>query len=279
MLELTKARKTFFETFGYLHFSGLLIDRIERITQEYDRIWSGETGHRFSDKMFDRRVLPGFIDRSEYLCSLLDDQRVEGICGGLLGADFNYISSEGNRYGGDSAWHTDDWSASPAMSYPKIVIYLESLRRDTGALRVIPGSHRKGEPWADLLHSHDIRFGSTLETAFGVDDRDMPCAVLETDPGDVIVFDQKIKHATFGGGKRRMFWMIFGARCHDEEDFAKLRGNIHNYAEYGLERIFSQRMISTAGPRRMVHLEQAWANDGELARRSAARTPAAGPGS
>ena len=124
-----------------------------------------------------------------------------------------------------------------------------------------------------------IHFGSTLEAAFGVDDRDMPCAVLETDPGDVIVFDQKIKHATFGGGKRRMFWMIFGARCHDEEDFAKLRGNIHNYAEYGLDRIFSQRMISTAGPRRMVHLEQAWANDGELARRSAARTPAAGPGS
>ena len=81
------------------------------------------------------------------------------------------------------------------------------------------------------------------------------------------------------GGKRRMFWMIFGARCHDEEDFAKLRGKIHNYVEYGLERIFSQRMISTAGPRRMVHLEQAWANDGGLARRSAAQAPAAGSAS
>ena len=38
----------------------------------------------------------------------------------------------------------------------KIPFYLDPLTRDTGALRVIPGSHRVGEPYADTIE-RDIR--------------------------------------------------------------------------------------------------------------------------
>ena len=38
----------------------------------------------------------------------------------------------------------------------KIPFYLDPLTRDTGALRVIPGSHRVGEPYADTIE-RDVR--------------------------------------------------------------------------------------------------------------------------
>ena len=35
--------------------------------------------------------------------------------------------------------------------YIKLAFYLDPLARETGSLRVIPGSHRIGEPFADRL--------------------------------------------------------------------------------------------------------------------------------
>src|SRR5205823_12862887 len=88
--------------------------------------------------------------QSEYLSGLLDDDRIHGILVDLLGEEFNYMGSDGNYYVGETGWHSDGWLST--VRHVKIAFYLDPLTRETGALRVIPGSHRVGEGFANSVH-------------------------------------------------------------------------------------------------------------------------------
>lgn len=48
------------------------------------------------------QLLSQFIDQSEYLSSLIDDLRIYEVASALLGLDYNYESSDGNYYVGDT---------------------------------------------------------------------------------------------------------------------------------------------------------------------------------
>ena len=56
----------------------------------------------------------------------------------------------------------------------KIAFYLDPLTRDTGALRVIPGSHRVGEGFADGIEQ-DIRDSGKI---WGLSGREVPAVAL-----------------------------------------------------------------------------------------------------
>ena len=86
----------------------------------------------------------------------------------------------------------------------KFAFYLQPLDENNGALRFIPGSHK--EPF----HS-DIRKIVLKESNGGVVDEEgldvdeMPAYVARSRPGDVIAFDNRTWHASWGGGfDRRM---------------------------------------------------------------------------
>ncbi|MEZ5400873.1 MAG: phytanoyl-CoA dioxygenase family protein [Bryobacteraceae bacterium] len=101
--------------------------------------------------------------------------------------------AKGTRYWGDTPWHAD--SGLPLASIG-ILAYLEPLRAETGSLRVIPGSHRP--EFGDGLRS----LGVSGKPAAG-----MPSHAIATDPGDLIVFDERLFHASSGGGVRRQ-WRV-----------------------------------------------------------------------
>ena len=137
--------------------------------------------------------------------------------------------------------------------------YLDPTTKDTGALRVIPGSHRVGEPFAEALERH-LRNGG-----FGIDPSSVPACALETTPGDLLVFDHNIKHSSFGGSeRRRMYTMNFSER-YPEDRLPELREAIGKEARFWSERIHGEIMVRTAGPDRMVHLQQVRENDTHLA--------------
>ena len=132
------------------------------------------------------------------------DPRVNGIFSSLLGDDFQYLGSDGNYYVGDTSWHSDGGWPRPIIYY-KMALYLDPLTRETGALRVIPGSHRYGEGYAEEIH----QLVRESEEQWGIGGSEVPAMVLETNPGDVVVFNQGTKHSTWGGGdRRRMFTFI-----------------------------------------------------------------------
>ena len=79
----------------------------------------------------------------------------------------------------------------------KFVAYLEPLDGDTGALRVLPGSHRLTDAALGHLYSLDL------------DVPDVPGQVLATEPGDVIVFDPLLYHASWGGKDRHQWSTMY----------------------------------------------------------------------
>jgi len=259
---LTEQQVFFFETFGYLRLPGLLRDDMAWIIEEFEQVFPDSDLIAPHDGRQRTCVVP-FIDQRKRLAALLDDRRIEGLCADLAGPDFNYMLSDGNYYVGDTNWHPDGRSFT--YRHVKLAFYLDSLTRDTGALRVIPGSHRLGDTYANRLQEA-VQHGATL---WGVPGREVPCAVLETVPGDVVCFDHNLLHASFGGGNRRRMFTINICERYADEDLEELRAYIQGWARFWLDRAYGETMVATAGPNRMRHLEQVMANDHELAAHSA----------
>jgi hypothetical protein len=260
---LSEQQMGFFRTFGYLSFPELMADRIEEIDREFEAVWAahggGHNGRPHNEKA--RSCIVPFIDQSEVLCSLLDDPRILGIAYSILGDDFNYTGSDGNFYVGETGWHSDGARKPEDPIHIKIAFYLDPLTRDIGALRVIPGSHHFGDGYADTL-SHEIRNSQEL---WGLHGRDIPAAILETQPGDLVMFNHNTKHAAFGGSIRRRMFTINLSQRYPENRLEDLRKQIATASRFWIDRKYGEKMVRSASTERMRHLEQNIANDGHLA--------------
>lgn len=263
MARLTPEQLRFFDTFGFLACPGLLADVSGEVVDAFEQVWAGRGGgHGGRPHDGQRRscIVP-FIDQHPRLCALLEDERIHGLLCSLLGDDFNYVGSDGNYYAGDTQWHSDGWGGRSGLRFVKVALYLDRLTRDSGCLRVIPGSHRLGDAFADGVQGH-IR--QSRET-WGVDGAGVPALALETAPGDVVVFNHDLKHAAFGGASRRRMFTINCSQRFPEAELQGLRNYIAGHARFWIDRLYGEAMVATAGAGRMVHLEQGRANDGHLA--------------
>ena len=261
----TREQLAFFDTFGFIKFPGAFRDEAHRIIEAFEGVWASHGGgHNEQGHDYKRRsaILP-FIDQSEYLSALIDHPLIDGFASAVLGPDYNYTASDGNFYVGDTNWHSDNF----AQNYVniKVAFYLDPVTRDTGCLRVIPGSHRQGDRYADALH--EVVPQSTVnhaEERWGLHGSDVPAYAIESVPGDVLIFNQAIKHGSWGGSdRRRMFTINFSERYRDE-DVDQLREEIAGLAGFWAESAYGEKMLATAGPRRMTHLEQRMAHDDHL---------------
>lgn len=247
------------DTFGYLVFPGLLSDRIDRIIAEFEGVFAVQGGGH-NGKPHDgtaRSCIVPFIDQNEYLSSLVDDPRVDGIFTSLLGEDYNYLGSDGNFYVGDTNWHSDtDWSGKmrgkPPRIFYKMALYLDPVTATSGALRVVPGSQHYGDEFAEALQA-------TLRMApdkLGVLGSQVPAIALESNPGDVVVFNQNTKHSAWGGSNRRRMFTINCTARYTEEELPLLRNEIGAFARFWIDSVYGDAMLRTAGPQRLVHMQQ-----------------------
>ncbi len=157
---------------------------------------------------------------------------VSGILDDLLGEGWNCYGGDGNRYGGDTGWHSDcapdQWQCKTVTRQFKLAFYLDPLTSETGALRVIPGSHRAGEGYCEEITQNLSNIWENLR----IESKDVPCVALTNTPGDVVVFDHRIKHASFGGSKRRrMFCINVIERCRTEQQFEAARYIFRSYRD------------------------------------------------
>ena len=73
---LTPEQLRFMDTFGYLHFPGFLNDCIDQIVEAFEQVWVDlNVDHPETQRTY---IVP-FIGQSEYLSSLLDDDRIDGL--------------------------------------------------------------------------------------------------------------------------------------------------------------------------------------------------------
>ena len=131
---------------------------------------------------------------------LPEDDRIYLTLEELLGRNFAWVGSEGQRYSGDTDWHPD--GAMFDLRRIKVSVYLDPLTKETGCMRVVSGSHLPAL-------NESLRPLRDPESPFGVESSDVPSHAIETGPGDVLFFNMSLWHATFGGSKgRRQIAMV-----------------------------------------------------------------------
>lgn len=236
---LSPQQLRFMSTFGYLHLPGLLRDEIGTIRAAFDDVMASHGGDAYSGEH--RLTVPDGLARSGPLArALLDAAPVEGVLASLMGDDYQYWASEISYCAGDTPWHTDspiqaDWRMA---SWFQILVYPDALDGDSGALRVLPGSHRY-----DDRYGADIQRGILAADAsawvdpcdhWGVTGAMVPAVTLSSQPGDVIIINYMVAHASFGGAARRRLLTakFFAALCGDElgllERLIHRRGYTHD---------------------------------------------------
>ena len=137
-----------------------------------------------------------FLNGGPSYFSLLDDDRIYNIGVDLLGEDFVLDQTEGRLRVEPTPWHAGDLSPS-GLHFVKIGLYLDSLTRESGCLRVIPGSHRLQKP--DLFAPLRERSDEPGFRPFGAAPDEIPCVPLEVEPGDIVVFTECVLHGVFHG--------------------------------------------------------------------------------
>ena len=263
---LSPQQVNFFHTFGFLLMTGLFRDEFPRIEAAFHEVWEMQGGgHAGSahDGM-QRSALVPFIDQHEYLSALIDDPRIDGIASAILGDDYNYMFSDGNFFVGPTFWHSDRYYNKPYNSL-KVAFYLDRVTKDTGCLRVLPGTHNVGDRFGDSVQEampHSER--QYYERLWAMEGPDVPAVPLESEPGGVLVFNHKIKHCAYGGSaERRMFTIGFQQRHRDEDEHI-LRDELADLVRFWHPRAYGDVMIETADPARMRHLEQRLALDDHM---------------
>ena len=233
---LTPAQSAHFKTFGFLLLRRIFTPaEMADITCEADEVWR-QALERQPDENPYQIVVP-FVEQRPRLARLPEDDRIYLPIEDLLGPGFIWGGSEGHKGSFTERnllqWHSDrPDSIGVPYSRIKVMIYLQSMQKETGALRVIPGSHCL--PFRQHLRAlHQELDGSaqneTSLGAFGVPGPELPCHPLEVQPGDVVLFNDRLFHAVYGKRDGRSFITVkfvkFAAEPRTEEHFQILRAD------------------------------------------------------
>ncbi len=190
---ITNEQIDFFHAFGFLVLpQAFSPEETDAIIQEFDRLMTSERqGQPFAGEK--RQSLYGIAESSPLLTKMVADDRIYGTVETLLGDGFLWLCSEGQLYVDDTQWHPD----GTRLDYRpmKVSLYLDSVKAETGCLRLIPGSHQ-------LPLHEDLK----PMTQYELPGQEIPCFPFESQPGDVCFMDMNVWHGSFGGkrGRRHM---------------------------------------------------------------------------
>ena len=225
-MKLTEQQLNHFETFGFLIFRQLLSPReMETYSREFSaghddwlgRPHNGTEGHYTS-----------FMEEaSPFIAGLADDPRFGDVAEQLLGKKSIGIAVDGSYMVGDTRWHPD--TASLDYMGIKFCIYPDRLDADSGALRVIPGSHQEPFHSAIPRDPHDT---------FGLSADQLPAFVFESEPGDAVAFNVGLWHGSFGGAAGRRQGVVVYYEDPDtpaatEAVVSQMKGNHGNFSKHG----------------------------------------------
>ena len=220
---LTQNQITQFEIFGFVILRNLLTaEEMVSADKEFGMGLAraeATTERRGIRKQFNWSNLGS---ESPFLASLPEDPRFLSSAEQLFDGDAIGHYANGNIFGGDrTEWHPD--TADLSRRGVKFAFYLQPLDEDSGALRFIPGSHKAP------LHT-DVRKVGLKESNEGVIEEDgvtvdeMPAFIARSRPGDVIAFDNRVWHASWGGGSERKMCSVgyfASPTTADEEDIIR----------------------------------------------------------
>lgn len=205
---LSERDAEFFKLFGFLKIPKFFgVEELAVLEAEYDLglsrvapLYSAPIGMRGQLNWSNMRP------RTPVLSKMLEDPRMLSMARLLLSEGAVGVMSNGNNFSGKfTEWHAD--TSVPGFRSVKFAAYLDPLDGQSGALRVLPGSHRS--PWHEQLLPIGMKNSmkdagnpeASLKPIYHVPD--VPAFICDTQPGDVLAFDLKIWHASWNGSPNR----------------------------------------------------------------------------
>lgn len=149
-----------------------------------------ESTHLNSGSAATFRYVPMMCERTPVSLDLV--VRFAELAVELVDADVLPGRAKGTEYSGSTSWHRD---ADGAVFGIGFLCYLNELDAHSGTLQVLPGSQLP-------------EYGSMV-AGYAAEDQLIPGTHLTTSPGDVIVFDERIFHASDGGTTRQQWRVDF----------------------------------------------------------------------
>ena len=202
-----------FQSFGFVALRQFFTPgEVEILSKEFEKGLDMASAHMPFDGS-DRHWTPQMGPDTPFYANLLEDQRFWSITAQLYGDDAFAVGTDANRYVGDTRWHPDHRIDPQEDCYGvKFAFYLDPVDAATGALRLVPGSHKRP------LHD-DVR--AVVE---GRELEQIPDYVCVSEPGDVFAFDMRCWHASFGGAEgRRMSTCVYYNNPQGPEEEAAAR--------------------------------------------------------
>ena len=208
-------QNAYFDAFGFLLLPGVLADDIVEITEAFEQVFAEPSNPRWEMTIpgyrnHSRVAMPDFIDRHPTLAKLASDPRTLGVATDLLGPGCECVESDGNVFRCESEWHYDT-PARPDLRHIKLSVYFDPLAHDGGAPRVMPATHLQESIRTSKLAAA-LGFDGAIEERLGLGGENLPSWTLESAPGDVIIWDFRVLHASYGSvAPRRLISMNFRA--------------------------------------------------------------------
>lgn len=224
MFRLTPQQRAFYDAFGFLRLPGLFREEAPAMSAAFDEIFAAhepsmvitsdddelQRTARAATRTYRHIIAPDFVDRHPALRALPQDPRVQGIMASLFDEPFEYRASDGHRFHCDTSWHYDAYGTPLTQTTLKLSFYLDRLRADSGAIRVIPGTHDHVSTFSRRLQETLYRAPDGIRELYGVDAEEIPSWTINNDPGDVLVWSFRTFHASFHGREgRRSFFLAF----------------------------------------------------------------------
>ena len=195
----TASQKAQFETFGYVMLPQCYSPSEIKLLDEVFQAIMAENLNSTERVEIWTCVIDFALQYRQLTRTLIEDDRLFTAIEKLLGPDFVWYGTSCNLFGGDSPWHPDQHEYD--IGSIKALLYLEPLRLNNGCLRVIPGSHRPH--LHEALEPEQPPSNNPKRPMFGLSGPEVPACALETDPGDLIIFNKCLWHAAFGATENR----------------------------------------------------------------------------
>jgi phytanoyl-CoA dioxygenase PhyH len=136
-----------------------------------------------------------------------------------LGREAFPVAAHEILFFGEAWWHVHVGPDVPAL---KVAVYLETLDARNGALRVLPATHLIAQGELGALHR--------------MNPHRVPCFVIESKPGDVIVFHTHLWHAALNGRDRRQWsveYFAFPVNARERSEIERLGREWREKPEWG----------------------------------------------
>jgi hypothetical protein len=256
---ITAEHVEYYKTFGFVILRRQLHEQmLERLSAEISSAFRDAFGARFDERPdcggISGHYLP-VMSASLTPTSLEIVEQLHPVARRFLDGEALPAPAEAILLFGEAPWHDDTGFAVASV---KFAAYLEPLTAGNGALRLLPGSHL--QPYRNAARGFDRSVSPQRREEIRAAVERLPGHACETDPGDVIAFDQRLYHASINGCDRRQWTVSFYRDPASFEEAGEVGAALTDevVSDYGSWGEYDPRRYPFYDPEWIANVEQTW---------------------